>query len=126
MISRIPETELQALLISAEHWLQNFENPAAATIESSNCACSYYADISDVVIENTECGGCPIYNHTKIVECENTPYENARTTILNYRASVGTLSEAEFWCGEEYEFIMNLALNTKPRKEDFEYDYDGG
>lgn len=98
--------QLEALWGSAEHWLANWQNPKTATIGVENCPCCN-------LYWNSLCEGCPIFLHTGIDSCDETPYREATTDInntINYGYTYRYNIEAE------YRFLVELALGERGPK----------
>lgn len=100
-------TQLEALLLSAEHWLENWEHVRDGredlyTFGTNHCACclQWY---------KYHCDGCPIEAYTGTGDCRETPYQLEDLEFIED----ATLENVE----EEYVFLIDLALNSRIEEE---------
>lgn len=76
MANPMDSKTLEALEKSIAHWEDNVkaERPEDAPIGNKNCAlCNLFLKRKALVV----CDGCPVYQHTGKIVCEETPYRNA-------------------------------------------------
>ena len=124
------ETNLQALLLSAEHWLENWEDPITASTDAMDCECCSFSNMVSYYSMNDEdmCHFCPVFAATGAKNCYATPYYVASAYIdrckeSNYRGSADYATDyekAKQACADEYAFLMGLALQIKPEEKDYE------
>ena len=98
---------IEKLWASAEHWLENWQDPITARISSEDCPCcqAYYNDWED-----EGCFDCPIFRYTGEHDCHGTPWSEAhdayRLSGFNPKAVKMTREAFE----AEYRFLVELAL----------------
>ena len=112
-------TSLQrkALWASAEHWLNNWQDPENASTDGDDCPCcqEFYDHAATV---DTGCRDCPIYQYTGLPECEGTPYYHAREAKISLGKGFYSFGTEEMSAvdvtreafEEEYRFLVELAL----------------
>jgi hypothetical protein len=106
------DEQRELLWASAEHWLENWENPENARIYADDCPCceKYYEPSAP---EDENCDGCPIAQYTGERYCANSPWSKVngfRKTRNRSANSIRYKSAIE----EEYRFLVALALGEKP------------
>jgi hypothetical protein len=107
--SHMTKKQRLALLKSAEHWLKNYDCiekglPECVRFSIDACACC------DIWFDEGYCVGCPIYEHTGVVTCGNTPYDEARYAIMSWQDMEMSAEEALVGVGKEYTFLVELAF----------------
>jgi hypothetical protein len=110
--------QAKALWESAEHWLQNWADPINARYWADDCACCRaYLDLGSAL---NECAGCPISQHTGKEQCADTPYYDVRAVLMELQSYDDPfddlLASAKLACGDEYRFLVELALGGRGPK----------
>lgn len=109
------KAQVQALWLSAEHWLKNWQDPENASAKAKDCECcnQFY----DSFVSEHNCHECPIYQFTGFNHCATTPYTSAEEAIEEIQL-YGFNEERHEAIEAEYEFLVCLALG-----EDINYGY---
>lgn len=102
-----PKTSSEALWLSAEHWLDVFENPLEERIGAEACPCCKFSDnaaekafgpnfINRDDFTEFACFQCPISRDYEPL-CYQTPYYNALQEITALKSSARRLEHFDNW-----------------------------
>ena len=96
----------EALWLSIEHWLKNWEKPESARIFTSDCECC------NKFKELNECWECPIKQYTGYDMCFDTPYSATLHTrnVWIIKPSKENFEKMRASFEREYAFLVQLAL----------------
>jgi hypothetical protein len=101
------QEQTEALWLSAEHWLENWQaangdSSKSFSIAAEDCACcrSYF----QAFISVGPCSLCPIHQYTGQHLCNDTPYSSA-------------CFFSPFSVDLEYRFLVCLALGEDPKQD---------
>lgn len=88
---------------SAQHWLENWEDPALAKIYTDDCPlCGEYLNED---FWKMDCSECPVYKITGRHGCEGSPW----ALVIDARGTENFKQAAAI----EYRFLVCLALGDK-------------
>ncbi len=90
-----------------DHWEDNVEKAAKDRTVHTGCQdCSY---CNNFLFQYETCKGCPVFEDTGIVGCQETPWVRTKNLALyRFMAGEGKLLEA---CWDEYLYLLNVAYS---------------
>jgi hypothetical protein len=105
---------LEALWASAEHWLDNWADPATANIYGSACPLCRLYNLDPTDIQG--CRGCPIFADTAQSDCWGTPWRGVQIASIDLDAdNPGTVEYFRDAAQRMYAYLVELALRESER-----------
>lgn len=100
--------DIELLWASVEHWLENWQDPAKATMDDLNCPlCAEY------LTTWSTCLGCPVMVDTGHEDCRETPWRaaNEARRDYHYRWNEERYEALQAAIEDEYVYLVELALS---------------
>lgn len=111
---------------SAEHWLQNWEDPKSAKIYTRDCPLCQMFLVPSTCNNNSECPDCPIPQLTGFDLCRYTPWEHVSgSQLYGWDSSPNAFENYRNAIAVEYRFLVCLALGDEDEAKELCKRYGG-